>query len=131
MVWHQEDNMVVMKFTGGISYTGAASGSRAQLWLLDANTIIVDLVSKPFDELQPDTHFIGVAKKTTNGRFVTPWVYLMNPEGGEHIEGSVRINFYIAHLEEEMIRVIGTWDVDDGETKWNFDNHLPRLRDPE
>ncbi len=55
--------MTILKFSGGISYEGATAGSRAQLWLLDSNMVMLDLVSKPWDELQPDTRFLAVAQK--------------------------------------------------------------------
>ncbi|WP_312183868.1 hypothetical protein [Massilia timonae] len=55
--------MTVLKFSGGISYSGTTGGSRAQVWLIDSETILIDLISKPWVALQPDTHFVGVAKK--------------------------------------------------------------------
>lgn len=122
--------MTVLKFFGGISYSGTTGGSRAQVSLIDSDTILIDLISKPWDALQPDTHFIGVAKKRLNGKFVTPWVYLMNPQGGGHVEGSVQLSFHIAHLDDEIIRIIGTWVVGEDQTEWHFDNNLPRLREP-
>ena len=121
--------MTILKFAGGISYEGATGGSRAQLWLLDSDTVMLDIVSKPWDELQPDTRLLAVAQKRSNGSFVTPWVCLMDPQGGEHIEGSAQFDFHIAHLDDEMIRVIGTWTVGEDSTEWQFDSLLPRLRE--
>lgn len=122
--------MAVLKFTGGMSYEGISGGSRAELWLLDADTAVLDLISKPEEALQPDTRFLGVAKKTPGGRFETPWVYLMNPEGGVHIDGSVSIGFHIANLEDERIRIIGTWNREDEATMYRFDTHLQRSWEP-
>ena len=121
------ETMAVLKFVGGMSYEGESQGSRAQLWYIDSETVMLDLVSKPYDVLQPDTHFAGVAKRRSSGRFETPWVYLMNPAGGVHIEGSVVIKFRIAHLEDEMIRIIGSWTAEDEETVFRFDSHLQRV----
>ena len=121
--------MTILKFAGGLSYEGATSGSRAQLWLIDSDTVMIDLVSKPWDESEPDSHLLAVAKKRANGNFVTPWVYLMTPDGAEHIEGSAQFRFHIAHLDDEMIRVVGTWTVGEDLTEWNFDSHLPRRQD--
>lgn len=121
--------MTVLKFSGGISYSGTTGGSRAQVWLIDSETILIDLISKPWVALQPDTHFVGVAKKRLDGKFVTPWVYLMNPQGGEHVEGSVQLSFHITHLDDEIIRIIGTWITGEDLTEWQFDNNIPRLRE--
>jgi len=59
----RKNKMTVLKFSGGISYSGTTGGSRAQVWLIDSETILIDLISKPWVALQPDTHFVGVAKK--------------------------------------------------------------------
>jgi len=103
-----------------------ASGSRIQRFeLIDTRTALLDLVSKPFDPKQPDTRFLGVAEMDRDGRFVTPWVYLMNPWGGEHIEGSAMITFHIAHHDSEILRIIGKWH--DEEASYAFDSNLQRL----
>ena len=125
----RKNKMTVLKFSGGISYSGTTGGSRAQVWLIDSETILIDLISKPWVALQPDTHFVGVAKKRLDGKFVTPWVYLMNPQGGEHVEGSVQLSFHITHLDDEIIRIIGTWITGEDLTEWQFDNNIPRLRE--
>ena len=122
--------MATLKFAGGMSYEGISTGSRAVLWLIDSETVALDLISKSEEALQQDTRFLGVARKTSAGQFITPWTYLVNPEGGVHIDGSVVIDFYIANLEDEKIRIIGTWRAEDQETVYRFDSYLPRSWDP-
>jgi hypothetical protein len=121
--------VATLKFAGGMSYEGISTGSRAVLWLIDSETVAIDLTSKSEEALQPDTRFLGVAKKTSSGKFITPWTYLINPEGGVHIDGSAFIDFYISHLEDEKIRIIGTWHSEDEETIYKFDSYLPRSWD--
>lgn len=122
--------MATLKFSGGISYQGISTGSRAVLWLIDSETVALDLISKPEEALQQDTRFLGLAKKTSGGQFVTPWTYLTNPEGGVHIDGSAVFEFYIAHLEDERIRIIGSWRAEDQETVYRFDSSLLRVWEP-
>lgn len=74
--------MTILKYEGGISYKGFSAGTRVQRFeLIDTKTILLDLVSKSGMENQPDTRFLGVAERKSDGRFETPWVYLINPLG--------------------------------------------------
>lgn len=119
--------MEILKYEGGISYEGFSTGTRVnRFWFINAETVLLDLTSQPMDEKQPKTRFLGVAEKRSDGKFETPWVYLMNPEGGTHIDGSAYIGFHIAHHDDEIVRIIGTWTGED-ESVYKFDCNLCRL----
>lgn len=119
--------MTIMKYEGGISYEGLVSGSRAKrFWLLDTETVLLDLVSKATGEDQPATRFLGVAEKR-RGEFVTPWVYLMNPDDGTYMDGSASIAFCIGTHDDEILRVTGVWSAEDEKTCFKFDCNLRRV----
>jgi hypothetical protein len=110
-----------MKYIGGVSYEGEASGSRVERFeLIDENTILLDWVSKSIDPAQPSSRFLAVAQKGTFGQFVTPWVYLLTPEGMGHPYGCARISFTIIHHDSTMIRIEGKWEDGDDETVYHF-----------
>lgn len=119
--------MSIMKFSGGISYEGISSGGSGvrRFYLIDENTVLLDLISKPYDEKQSDTRFLGIAEKQGDGNFVTPWIYLMNERGGVHLEGSAMISFYITHNDGYTIRIMGKWIAED-DSIYKFDCNLPR-----
>lgn len=114
--------MCEVNYAGGLSYDGLAFGTRVQRFqLIDGDTILLDWVSRtgPSDPLA--NRFLGVAERNSSGEFVTPWVYLLPLDGAKTALSSSRIRFAIVHHESTVIKIVGIWEEDDEQTKYNFE----------
>lgn len=123
------DNGPTPCYTGWINYSNWHTSSRATRFeLLSNDSIELEITSKVDEDLSPT---VLKATATRSSRFVpytTGMVQLKTLDGGLHPYGKSEFIFSIIHLDEQLVKIEGTWEDEyGGNVTYPFISSLARL----